>query len=342
MSILDWFKNKVSPADPQLGRDIFVPQALEKALTLTNPKLKLLDGHQEKLLPAVETSIAYVRGLVGTLPPTLRISVAAWAFDPVLRAFFAAPEDIPRVLGRSNNLRTFFAKYPSDEEACFILSMSFARQQVLGLVQQGEAIQREVAQTVISFSGHQIRICGKTEQEVSRRVGEKIFEYLIAQALGKMGEERSGRQELIEESRLIRTRLYLLQRQGPSLGSVFTAPPENTEAQSTLEAKLLANEAQLDALKSTQGTLSDELDILCDVLMHPERSIGAEREELWLSTMNVLLSKSDDEDVASEVNFSLAQLLGQPASQNAFVLARYARSELPDAKINFSQAELLL
>lgn len=105
MGILDWFKNRAGQFDPDRASDELVRWAVEKAITLTNPRLKLLANCHQRLTPAVETTIAFLRAQVQALPPVRPVSSTVWSSDPALRAFFVAPSDIPTVLGRSDNLR---------------------------------------------------------------------------------------------------------------------------------------------------------------------------------------------------------------------------------------------
>lgn len=194
-----------------------------------------------------------------------------------------------------------------------------------------------MAQKVIGFSDCQVRICGKEEAEVRRLLATQAFEYLVAQALSEIGEERSERQELSENQALIRSRLRLLQQQGPGLGSVFGTAPANSEKRIELEAELLENEPQLEAFGGAQSSLEAELECLREVLEHPERYICVEPMESCSSTMNVVLDDRST-DIASDVVFSLAELKGTPQLRRAFVLARFDRAELPEARINFEDA----
>jgi hypothetical protein len=337
MGILDWFMNRPSQFDPDRLSDEMTIQAMDKAVSLTNPRLKLLHSYQERLAPAVDISVRYLREMVLALPPSIEISEANWSSDPVLRAFFAAASDIPTALGRSHSLRTLFDKYPGLDEAHIILGMTYNEQRVLGMSLQGDVIQRDVAQTVLNFSAPRARMCGHTEEEVRRLLGAQSFEYLVAQAMSEIGEERSERQELADNRTLIRARLRLLQQQGPGLGSVFGAAPASTGEQLKLEAQLLENERQMEAIGSSQSALDAELECLREVLEHPGRYIRFERKQLRLSTLNVVLDETST-DVASDVVFSLAVLEGVPKVQRAFVMGRSARSELPDMKMNFDDA----
>ena len=182
-----------------------------------------------------------------------------------------------------------------------------------------------------------MRICGKEEAEVRRLLATQTFEYLVAQALSEIGEERSERRELSENQALIRSRLRLLQQQGPGLGSVFGTALANSEKRIELEAELLENEPQVEAFGGAQSSLEAELECLREVLEHPERYICVEPMESCSSTMNVVLDDRST-DIASDVVFSLAELKGTPQLRRAFVLARFDRAELPAARINFEDA----
>lgn len=84
--------------------------------------------------------------------------------------------------------------------------MAFKEQRVFGMALHGEMVQRDVAQTSISFSDHRTRMCGHDEARLRRIVGVEVFEYLLAHALAQIGEERDERRELQETRALIRAR----------------------------------------------------------------------------------------------------------------------------------------
>lgn len=341
MSVLDWFKNRPSLFEPDHVSDEMTLRAIDKAVSLTNPRIKLIDSYQDRLAPAVETSIRYLRERVLAVPPAIRVSSLCWAVDPALRAFFVSARDIPHAIGRSTNLRTLFDKYKEIDQAYFVLAMQFKEQRVLGISMRGDFVQHDVAQTTVSFYEHEARICGLDDSEVRRLLGLQAYEYLLAQALIEIGEERTERRDLESNRALIQARLRLLQQQGPGLGSVFGNVPARSDDESKLSAELMENERQLEALGRPQSTLDTELESLHAVLMHPERYIQIEQKQLRLNNMNVLVDDQST-DVASDVAFSLVRLNGVPQRQRAFVLASFSRAELPEARLNFDIAERLL
>ena len=338
MGILDWFKNRPDQLDPERVSGEMVQEAVEKAITLTNPRLKLLPNCHKRLAPAVETTIEFLRAQVSSLPAVHPLSSKAWSSDSALRAFFVAPADIPAVLGRSDNLRTLFEKFPELDEAFVILGMAINEQRVFGMALHGDMVQRDVAQTSVSFSDHRTRLCGRDEARLRRVVGVEVFDHLVAQALSEIGEERVERQELQASRSLIRTRLRLLQKHGPGLGSMFGADPAAPGEQAQLEASLLENERQLHAIGSGESVLEAEFECLTAVLDNPQRYLHFEPTRLRLSPMNVVLDEASSAP-ATVVDFAIVELTGAMPLRRAFILARAARTELPPPqKLNCDHA----
>jgi hypothetical protein len=338
MGILDWFKNRPAQFDPDRVSEELIRGAIDKAITVTNPRLIVLSSCHQRLAPAVATTIEFLRGMVKALPEARPLSSTIWATDPALRAFFVAPTDIPAMLGRSDNLRTLFDKFPELDEACLVLGMAFKEQQTFGMALHGDMVQRDVVQTSVSFSDHRTHLCGRDEGRLQRVIGTQAYEYLLAQALAEIGEDRAERQELEANRALIRARLRLLRQQGPGLGSMFGQAPSARSEQARLEQELLENERQLAAVGSSESSLEMEIGCLKEVLENPERYLRMEPRQVRVNALNVV-SEQGSAEVAAEVDFHIADLTGAPTVRRAFVLARVARAELPlPEKINFDDA----
>jgi hypothetical protein len=219
----------------------------------------------------VETTIEFLRAQVQVLPELRTVSSAVWSSDPVWRAFFVAPSDIPAVLGRSDNLRTLFDKFPELDEACLVLGMAFNEQRVFGMALHGNMVQRDVAQTSVSFSDHKARMCDRDPSLLAPYHWCRGFRVSGRHALSEIGEERVERQELEGNRSLIRARLRLLQQHGPGLGSMFGEAPAAPSEQVRLEAELLENERQLEAIGGSESALEAELECLKAVLDNPQR-----------------------------------------------------------------------
>ena len=302
MGILDWFRNRPAQFDTDRLSSELIRSATEKAITLTNPRLNVLPACHARLAPAVATAIGFVQAMVEALPSARPVSSALWSSDRVLRAFFAAPGDIPAALGRSGNLKTLFDKFPELDEACVTLGMAIREQQILGTVLHGAIVRRDVVQTSVSFSDHRTHACGRDESELRRLVGVQAFEYLLAQALSEIGEDRVERQELEGNRALIRARLRLLRDQGPGLGSMFAAAREAASEQGELEAKLLDNERQLEAIGDSGSAL--EMELIKYVILNGSQKMKAISEafHIKLSTLTSIIDKAEKQRILKRVN----------------------------------------
>ena len=328
MGILDWFKNRPGQYDPDRASAELITWATDKAVTLINPRLKLLPNYQKRLQPALETTIAFLRAQVSTLPVVHSLSPKNWSSDPALRAFFVSAADVSTAIGRSENLRTLFEKFPELDEACAVLGMAIEEQKTFGMALQGDIVQRDVAQITVNFSDHRTRICSHDEPRLRRIIGVEVYEYLLGHALAQIGEERSERQDLQQNRSLIRARLRLLQQHGPGLGSMFGADPAAKSEQARLTEELAENERQLEAIGGNKSLLESEFECLQSVLGSPEQLLHFEPTHLRLNTMNVIVDESSTDRVAN-IDFSVAELNGTPPVRRAFVLARISRSDMP-------------
>ena len=341
MGILDWFINRPAQFDPDRSSEELIERAIDKAVQLTNPRIKLVRDYRQRLRPAVGVTIDYLRSAVQALPAPIDVASSRWSDTPSLRAFFAAHQDVARTVGRSSNLRTLFEKYPQLDQACFVLGMACEEQRVFGMALSGDVVQREVAQTVLVFSDHQARICGQDENEVRRLVGVQAFEYLVAEALAQAGEERSERRELEEARALLRARLRLLEQQGPGFGSILGAPAGASAERARLESELMENEQQLESCVPPEGVLEAEFELLNAVLAAPGDYLVFEARHTRLSTLNVVL-EGNAEEAGLVVDYSLVRGSGMKQGRRAFVLGRFARADLNDTGLDFAQASRLL
>lgn len=336
MGIIDWFKNRTGQFDSDGLSEETVRWAADKAITLTNPKLRIISNWQKRVSPSVGNAIRFMQGLVPIFPAARPLSQKSWAGDPALRAFFVTPKDIENLLARSDPLRAIFEKHPEIDEACLVLGMAISEQKTFGMAVRGDTIQRDVAQNVVCFSDHKTRLCAPDEAALRRVIGIEIFEYLISRALTEIGAERVERQELQANRALIRTRLKLLQQHGPGLGAMLGDDPAAASDQARLEAELLENERQLAEKGACEEQLAGELEALQAVLDQPQDYLAVAPMSLRLNTMNVVVDKTE---TGTDIDFAVIDLKGPIPVRRAFVIARVARADLPPpVSLNFRDA----
>jgi hypothetical protein len=329
MGIGDWFRNRAARFDEAGISAETLRWAADKAVTLTDPKLRMVSGWEKRLTPSLANAIQFMRGLVRDFPAVRPLSAKAWAGDPALRAFFVTPKDIENLLAQSDPLRALFEKTPALEQAFLVLGMSIAEQKTFGMAVRGDTIQRDVAQNVVSFSDHKTRLCGPDEASLRRVIGIEIFEYLVSRALAEIGAERAGRRELQGKRALIRARLQLLQQHGPGLGAMLGDGPAAPGEQARLAAELLENERQMEAMGGIEEQLAGELEALQAVFDHPQDYLAVAPKRLHLNTMNVVVGETE---AGTDIDFAVVDLRGPAPVRRAFVIASVNRSDIPPPK----------
>jgi len=328
MGILDWFKNRSEQFDTERISDDLIKIGVDKAIAVTNPRLRLVRNYEKRLTPSVITTIRFLRELVKFFPSARPLSAKAWSSDPVLRAFFVSPPDVQTVLGRSDKLRALFSQHPEIDEAYAILGMAYSEERVFGMALQGDVVLRDVAQKSVSFSDHKTRLCGKDELSLRRVVGVEVYEHLIGLALSDIGAERGEREDLKAARALIRARLGLLRQHGPGLGSMLGDEPAKASDQKRLEAELLENERQLESLGGGESLLESEFETLKAVLDNPQDYLSIDPAHLRLTPMNIVLDQAST-DTAADVDFAVIELKGPRPLRRAFIVARVERGEIP-------------
>jgi hypothetical protein len=339
MGILSWLLGSDSARGAQHSHHM--GETVERVLNL-HPRLRLASRCQARLSPPLAVALKYVEDLIAAVPPPREASAAAWAVDPCIHAFFAGPDDVAHHVSRSADLRAYFNANPDVQEAYAILGMAMKERRILGVALEGGSLRRDVAQTTVSFSDHQVRICARTDAELREEIVRRLVDQLALEGLARIAADQTRRDLLEQERALLKTRLQLLERQGAGIRSVLgdeTAISSEEHAQ--LQQQLAENGANLSGLGLKTEALDNELDRMCDVFSDPQPHIDITSKCLYLDRMNVILDKSNQLD-GEEITFPVARIPTRPPQIRAFSLVRFARSDLlPEVSMFETAARLL-
>jgi hypothetical protein len=318
-----------------------VGETVERVMQL-HPQLRLARQYEKRLAPAVAASLAYMRGLVDAVPAPREASSAAWAGDPYIHAYFVAPDDVAPVISRSADLRAYFDRNGDVQQAYAVLGMELTERHILGVAQEGETLRRDVPQTTVSFSDHQVRMCGRTDAELRSEIVQRLLDQLALEGLARTAADKSRRDELERERALLKTRLQLLERQGTGiravLGSDATADPGEL---ARLKAEVEENERHLADLGLRAEALDRALDHVRAVFAEPERHLYVSTRRVRLDRMNVVLDENSTQ-AGDDFAFQVARLPTTPPRVRAFSLVRFARADLLPMKSMFDRAAQLL
>lgn len=339
MGILSWLLRTDNPSDAQNAQQI--SELVERIMKL-HPQLRLARRSQARLAPAVATSLEYVGKLVDSVPAAREASATAWATDPCIHAFFASADDVASAISRSTELRMHFEQNPDLPEAYAVLGMEMTERHILGVGLEGETLRRDVPQTTVSFSDHQVRVCGRTDAELRVEIVWRLLDQLALEGLARIAAAKTRRDLLARERALLKTRLQLLERQGAGIRAVLGSDVAAESGElAQLQAQIEENERSLESLGLQEDALDRELDRVCEVFAEPERHIYVARKRLRLDRMNVVM-EGKSAQVGEEIEFQIARIPTTPSRMRTFSLIRFARADLLPAKNMLDEAARLL
>jgi hypothetical protein len=340
MGILSRLLRTEDPADAQNEQQI--RDTVERVMRL-HPHLRLARHYQATLAPAVAAALKYVGALVDAVPAPREVSAAAWGSDPYIHAYFASPDDVAPVLSRSADLRAHFERHGELPEAYAVLGMEMTERHILGVGLEGGTLRRDVPQTTVNFSDHQVRMCGCTEAELRLEIVQRLLDQLGLEGLARVAADQSRRDVLERERALVKTHLQLLERQGTGIRAVLGsgAEAESGELAAQLQAQIEENERSLAALGLREDALERAVQRIREVYAEPGQHIAVTTRPMRLDRMNVVLEANSTQH-GDDLAFQVARIPTTPPRVRAFSLVRFARGDLLPAKSMLDEAERLL
>jgi hypothetical protein len=302
---------------------------VEWVVDASEPRIRLVGNYVEKLADAVETALRYSDDLLRRMPPLVVLASRAWAFDPQVNAFFATPNDLRETLDRPA-IRAFFQEGARE---CFALMLVVKREtESFGMALQGDMLVREVRQTLVSFSRHQLFFPSPGEDGLRRELRQRTLVFLATRALERIGELRTRRADLEEQRRRLQAQLRALRGHAQGLRPLLASADDVSDAQrvAALERRLVQTEEELTAARKPLGTLDDYLERLREVLSQPEQYLQVRPLTLRLNRMGVKLDATSPEPGETLTLIELESM----GERRIGVLVRFGREELPsDAKV---------
>ena len=315
-----------------------IAEAIDGVVEAVEPKVKLHSRYRQKLEPCVRKCIDHLRSLAREPLEPVLLTRAAWASDPRVNAFFATADDVPAVLGRSHELRRFFDNDPAPE-AYALLGMKMDERSVLGMELVGEAVQRDVRQTVVSFSAHRIVAPHATRADARLEVGRRLLLRLAQVALTRIVATDEKATELGEHKAYLGARLRLLRLAEDGMEGIVKDRSKIAADRKALERELKETvDGYIDA-KGSLATLDGYIGHIQDVFSNPAEHVAVSHSRLRLSTLGVRLTK----DAAGPANeLDIVELSIGADFRAAVAVARCPRADMPSKEDLIAQAERLL
>lgn len=313
MSLLSALAGILKPAPPP---DAAARAGLERIVEVVDHFLKAAPDFEHKLAAPVHHALGYCEGLVSALPGPVDVGRHAFGSDPLVHALFATADDIGRMLGSSEAVRTYLAEPASLEAEHFYALLAARRQEKhqLGMALEGEVIHTDVPQTVLYFSDH-ILVEPQGNIEATRtRLRDAAFDSLLQSFHAHLEALRQEKEALAADRSVEQTHLTILR--GHAGADDITVSTRHLD--------------ELDAhLRSVAESLMPEQleEALAAYLLKPEISLRLDPVTLKVDRLGVVTPA----DAPDATTLSFPELCGRDRRRHLVMLARIGRDEAREA-----------
>ena len=347
MAILDVIASLFGRGKPAAEEELpphlaeLLPEALEFVVNTVEPKLRYASGYPDKLEAAVHHTLVFLGGLELDLPEPIKLCAADWNSDPRLNAFFASPNDIGRIMGRSSELRAFFDDVGnvSVDEAAAVLAMQRTERTVLGVALEGGLLRQDVPQTNVSFSNPHIVIPAPDIATIHNELILRTLHRLLNIVLERIEAVHERGRRLSDRKALLETRLRRLKSLAGGLEFLAEDSDSHAAEIAALDEEYEQTKSDLRANRATLATVEDYLEQVTNVLIHPEEHVKLEKIQLRLNRMGIKVEGETDEPVN---DITVTEVSVGPNATRAIAIVRCLRSDLPPKEDLLAQAERYL
>lgn len=283
------FANIFEHSTPDKTRlpDDLLEAAIERAVDGTDPRLRMLPAYAHKLRRSVVHAAKYVIQLIDDLPDPVPLSIENFSSNPALAAIFYSKQRLEQIASQDPALRDFSKhQSPLAESLSTLLAVTTKEKHVFATALVDDKMQKDVAQTTLSFEHHTFVEPAASEQQTRLLLKRRAFDHLLAVALSQLAERKEEREDLNSRKSLLRCKLDITARSGGFKNHTLSSD------QAQLQQRLEDIEQQLKALGPDEQVLPSNLAIVNDVLERAADHLWAEDISLCLDRYYVLHERS--------------------------------------------------
>ena len=268
--------------DDSIYPDELVVRATERALDMTDPRIRILSGYARQLHKPVVHAIGHVLHIIDHLPPPVSLSPDKWNSDPVINAMFASVERIQQVVARDSACQDYRTHTPPVMPVTALLLTVLSEKDTFGVDLVGDKVVHDVAQKVISFDQHRLVALAKDEAETRRLLKWRAYDYVLTRVLSAITEMRDKREDLDVRRKLLKAKLAVLSRSNGNLSQQLRLA-EQHELQQTMDQV----ESELAAMGTDDTVLQQELDIIIAMLSAIEQQLWISDDTFYMDSMHI-------------------------------------------------------
>jgi hypothetical protein len=303
-------------------------QAVEHAVDKVSERLRAVPGYKRVLSAPLATSLAYIDEMVECVPRGLDCSRSSFVEDPRVNAFFVSPQHIQEVFSRSQEVRELFAADPVAHECWALLCMRKEERRQLGMALVGDTVRKDVVQTAVNFTGHQVVSPGSSEADARHALKCCIFRELLDYIRRRITDAGARTAELESRLRMLRGKRADLVRR-----------PSGQRLAGGILAEIEGLNGELNGRDLVLRTLNDQLHFVARALANPADFLSATTTSLRLNRLGIKVDQGSD---APGYDLSLSEIRVGSREPRVGVLVRFPRAELLPQQDFLQKADLFL
>lgn len=298
-------------------------QAVEHVVDQVSGRLRAMPRYGRILSGPVASCLTHIDAMVEGVPGTLLCSRTSFNEDPRVNAFFVNPLHLQEVFSRSEEVRELFDAEPIAQECCALLCMRMDERRQLGIGMEGDRMRRDVLQTAVSFTDHQVVSPGSGEADARRALKCCIFNGLLDH-IRRSASAAKGTTDDLER------RLQALRGRQRHLNGGASNDTQAAELQGEIDDVA----RQLGGQAVRLSTLDDHLRFVAEALDNPSAYLSARTFRLRISRLGIRL---DEESLEPGYELLLSEMRVSSQGPRVSALVRFPREELlprPDILAN--------
>jgi hypothetical protein len=153
---------------------------VEHVVDGSSSRLRAVPGYARSLRGPLASTFRYIDRMVEAIPGPLPCCRSAFSEDPRINAFFVSPQHIQEVFSQSREVRDLFDANPLAGECWALMCVRQQERTQIGMAMVDGQVRKDVLQTVVSFTDHQLHSPGTDEATARCALKCCMFNGLLA------------------------------------------------------------------------------------------------------------------------------------------------------------------
>ncbi len=291
-------------------------EAIDLVVKLSHPNIHYVSNYRKKLMPAVEHTLKYADELITHLPAPVHIRADSYNTDPFIQITFLNADQFRKFFSENRQLKEFFQKTDAPR-CCALMVMNREEKKAFGVEMDGEIMKRDVLQTSVDFSDHQIVAPTISEDETRKELSLRTLALLATHSMEDILSLIEWKKEMETEKHIIELKLQLQNATVRNRNSLFSDMSGHTNVKTEASDVLGQLNRKIAEVRAELDEPEDYLNKVADLLYHPERFLKSEFVSMFVNDMNIIVEK-EPHGKGDEIRF--AELITATGIRKAAVL----------------------